>query len=333
MNFNKDLLDCGFRVPTTDMKNKSVRELIKMVNERHALLDSIQQEFNQEFVTAIQESNAKIMAFCTHFKIEMDQKVAIDRINNIVTHMIQEHAMKTKKQDKKVEVKTTLTKPQPKTEKQEPKQASKVQSEGRAKREPVIKKSEPKAAAPAKAEPKKAEKTPGKAPASPAPEPQKQEAAKPAAEFKTPCGGLFDADPSSTCFGMCKDESPDDFELCMGHYKAALESKTNRRRVASRGTAEKRAAGVKKAPKRYDRIGDGVGTSAHMINILLLEGATIEEMMEIVPTERTRIMGHLSGLKTGNGHRAPKTVIKDPTDKRYYLEVEEGEPCTYFTIC
>lgn len=315
---DSDLLSVGFEIASSERKGKVAKNLINLINERHTMLDSLQQEFNQEFVDRIQELNAQILAYCNQYKITYNAKVAFDRINNIVTHMIQEHAMKTKKTETKVGSK--LTKPAPKE------QPKKVQEE-----KPVAKKSEPVKAA--KAESKKAAKAPEKARTTPAPEPKKQEAASAPAEFKTPCGGIFDADPSSTCFGMCRDESKEDFEVCMAHYKSALESKTTRRRVASRATAEKRAAGVKKAPKRYDRIGDGLGTSAHMINILLLEGATIEEIMEIVPTERTRVMGHLSGLKTGNGKRKPKTIIKDPTDKRYYLEVEEGEPCTYFTIC
>lgn len=194
--------------------------------------------------------------------------------------------------------------------------------------EPVAEKQE---AAP-KAQPKKAAKTPEKPLSAPAPEPEAAKAVSAPAEFKTPCGGIFDADPSSSCFGMCHDESPEDFELCMAHYKSALEQKTTKRRVAAKNTAEKKATGEKRAPKRYDRIGDGFGTSAHMINILLLEGATLEEIMDVVPAEKTRVMGHLSGLKSGNSRRGPKVVLKDPTTKRYYLEVEEGEPCTYFTI-
>ena len=312
---SKDLLEVGFTVAAGSEKNKSVKDLIIMVNERHDLLDLLQKEFRQEYVDAIKESNNKIVAFCTHFKIKMDVKIAIDRVNNIVTHMIKEHSMKAKKPANKT------TKP-----------ATKVEA-AKTEQKPVAKKQEPVKATPVKVEPKKAAKTPEKAPAAVTPEPQKAEAAKTPTAFKTPCGGLFDADPSSSCFGMCHDESPEDFEVCMAHYKSALESKTTRRRVSAQSNVEKRAKGEKKAPKRYDRIGDGLGTSAHMINIMLLEGATIEEMMDVIPTERTRIMGHLSGLKTGNGHRAPKTIIKDPTDKRYYLEVEEGEPCTYFTIC
>lgn len=353
MKYDKDLLSCGFKVLVSDMKNKSTKELILLINERHDLLDAIQQQFNQETVVAIQESNAQILALCTHYGLEIDPKVAIDRINNIVTHIIQENAMKTSESEKKAEPKTSRTKPKTKANivqesvepKPEVKTVAKPEKPEKAEKteKPVSKKASK--AETAKAESKAEAKTPEKAPSSPAPEPKKAEAAttapepkkaedaKPAPEFKTPCGGIFDPDPSSSCFGMCKDESPEDFELCMNHYKSALEAKTNRRRAASRATSEKSISGVKKSPKRFDRIGDGLGTSAHMINIMLLEGATIEEMMDVIPTERTRIMGHLSGLKTGNGHRKPKTIIKDPTTKRYYLEVEEGEPCTYFTIC
>ena len=46
------------------------------------LLDLLQKEFRQEYVDAIKESNNKIVAFCTHFKIKMDAKIAIDRVNN-----------------------------------------------------------------------------------------------------------------------------------------------------------------------------------------------------------------------------------------------------------
>lgn len=341
MKYDKDLLSCGFKVLVSDMKNKSTKELILLINERHDLLDAIQQQFNQETVVAIQESNAQILALCTHYGLEIDPKVAIDRINNIVTHIIQENAMKTSESEKKAEPKTSRTKPKTKANivqesvepKPEVKTVAKPEKPEKAEKteKPVSKKASK--AETAKAESKAEAKTPENAPSAVAPEPIEATPAKTADVFKTPCGGIFDPDPSSSCFGMCKDESPEDFELCMNHYKSALEAKTNRRRAASRATSEKRVSGVKKAPKRFDRIGDGLGTSAHMINIMLLEGATIEEMMDVIPTERTRIMGHLSGLKTGNGHRAPKTIIKDPTTKRYYLEVEEGEPCTYFTIC
>jgi hypothetical protein len=301
----------GFNLYDGENKSPVARNLEKLLTDREGALESFMQEPNEELSERLHSIINSIVALCNQYKIKFDNKVVVERYLNIVTHTLKENAMKTKKNTAKKETvkQEVVTK---KTNKPEP-----------------VKKQEAKAAT----KPKKAEKTPGKAPASPAPEPQKQEAAKQPVEFKTPCGGLFDTDPNSSCFGMCKDESPEDFELCMNHFKSTMEQKTSRRRTAARANNQSKVAGTKKAPKRYDRIGDGLGTSAHMINILLLEGATIEEMMEIVPTERTRIMGHLSGLKTGNGHRAPKTVIKDPTDKRYYLEVEEGEPCTYFTIC
>jgi len=313
--FDKDLKEVGFSVETKNLKNKTTNVLIDLINNRHDLLEKIQKEFSQELVEGIKNSNDTIMAFALHNEIAFDQKVAFDRINNIVTHIIKEHAMS--KNTKKQEVKAT-------------KPAKKEQAEVRAVREekPVAKKQE---AAP-KAQPKKAAKAPEKPLSVPAPEPEAEKAASAPAEFKTPCGGIFDADPSSSCFGMCHDESPEDFELCMAHYKSALEQKTTKRRVAAKKTAEKKTTGEKKAPKLYDRIGDGFGTSAHMINILLLEGATLEEIMDVVPTEKTRVMGHLSGLKSGNSRRGPKVVIKDPTTKRYYLDFEEGEPVTYFTI-
>lgn len=299
----------GFNLYEGENKSPVARNLEKLLMDREGALESFLQEPNEELSERLHSIINSIVALCNQYKVQFDHKVVVERYLNIVTHTLKENAMKTKKNAPKNE-----------TVKQE---ATKKVNK------PVAKKQEAKAAV----KPKPAPKAPEKAPAAPAPEPQKQEAAKPAVEFKTPCGGLFDSDPSSSCFGMCKDESPEDFELCMNHFKSMMEQKTSRRRTAARANNQAKTTGAKKAPKRYDRIGDGLGTSAHMINILLLEGATIEEMMEIVPTERTRIMGHLSGLKTGNGHRKPKTVIKDPTDKRYYLEVEEGEPCTYFTIC
>lgn len=312
---DKDLQEVGFTVQVKDLKKKYVQELVEMINDRHQLLEDVQKEFNQELIEGIKTANETIVAFALAHRIPFDNKIVVDRINNIVTHIIKEHAMSTKK-TKKQEAKTT-------------KPAKKEQDESRAvqKEKPVAKKQEAKP----KAQPKTPE-APEKPLSDPTPEPESVKAASAAAEFKTPCGGIFDADPSSSCFGMCHDESPEDFELCMAHYKSALEQKTTKRRVSARKTAEKKATGEKRPPKRYDRIGDGLGTSAHMINILLLEGATLEEIMDVVPTERTRVMGHLSGLKSGNGKRAPKVVLKDPTTKRYYLEVEEGEPCTYFTI-
>lgn len=294
---DKDLQEVGFTVQVKDLKKKYVQELVEMVNDRHQLLEDVQKEFNQELIEGIKTANETIVAFALAHKIPFDNKIVVDRINNIVTHIIKEHAMSTKK-TKKQEAKAT--KPAKKQE--------------------------------AKAQPKKAPEAPEKPLSDPTPEPESAKAANVAAEFKTPCGGIFDADPSSSCFGMCHDESPEDFELCMAHYKSALEQKTTKRRVAAKKTAEKKTTGEKKAPKLYDRIGDGLGTSAHMINILLLEGATLEEIMDVVPTEKTRVMGHLSGLKSGNSRRGPKVVIKDPTTKRYYLDFEEGEPVTYFTI-
>lgn len=245
------------------------------------------------------------------------RKVSKDTTNINTETTEKENVMATKKNIKKSEVSKS------KTVKQEPVEAKKE----------VKQEAAPKASKAAKPAPE----APEKALATPATEPEAPKAIQAAAPFATPCGGLFDADPSSSCFGMCKDESPEDFDLCMAHFKSAIEQKTTKRRAAATKTAKEkvkreRGESVPRAAKRYDRIGDGFGTSAHMINVLLLEGATLEEIMDVVPTERTRVMGHLSGLKSGNGKRAPKVVLKDPTTKRYYLEVEEGEPCTYFTI-
>jgi hypothetical protein len=321
---DKDLAEVGFSIATTAKKNKIVGDLIDMINARHDLLDQLQKECSEELINKVQEATNTLVAYATAHKLPFDSKIVVDRINNIVTHTAQEHAMKTKKTVKKST--KTVDKREAERRTEERREEERREEERRQEAKPAKKAAKKTPAAPEKA-------------SNPAPaEPEPQKAASAPAQFKTPCGGLFDADPSSACFGMCNDESPEDFAVCMAHYKNALEQKTTKRRVAAQKTAEARVKrekdpnAPKKAPKRYDRIGDGYGTSAHMINILLLEGATLEEIMDIVPTEKTRVMGHLSGLKSGNGKRAPKVVLKDPTTKRYYLEFEEGEPCTYFTI-
>ena len=320
--WDKDFLNCGFAIATEEVNDETSNQLKDMINAREALVDQFLNTSNQELVAGINSANTTILAFCKAYKIRVKKELAVDRINNLVTQKMQEIAMSTKKAPKK-------------TAKQE--EPKKAKPEASVKSKKTAKPEEPKKAKPEETKPETKPETPDKALSTDKTEASPEKSATiPPEPFCTPCGGLFDADPSSSCFGMCKDESPEDFEVCMNHFKSALEAKTTKRRAAATKTAKERVKreGSPKshATKRYDRIGDGFGTSAHMINILLLEGATLEEIMDIVPTEKTRVTGHLSGLKSGNGKRKPKTIIKDPVTKRYYLEVEEGEPCTYFTI-
>lgn len=310
--WDKDFLNCGFAIATEEVNDETSNQLKDMINAREAMVDQFLNTSNQELVAGINSANTTILAFCKAYKIRVKKELAVDRINNLITQKLQEHAMSTAKAAKKTKKQEESGTKKPKATKKAPETLPDVAPE-------TLPESPEKALEADKTEP---------------------ETEKPInshnTPFKTPCGGLFDADPSSSCFGMCKDESPEDFEVCMNHFKSALEAKTTKRRAAATKTAKEKVKreGSPKAhvTKRYDRIGDGFGTSAHMINILLLEGATLEEIMDIVPTEKTRVTGHLSGLKSGNGKRKPKTIIKDPVTKRYYLEMEEGEPCTYFDI-
>ena len=163
-----------------------------------------------------------------------------------------------------------------------------------------------------------------------------EETTKKTTVFLSACGGNFTSDPNGTCLSMCALDTPDDYKACSDNFKLMLQERKSNRVTSTQRSSARRAAseasGQKKSPKRFDAIGDGVGTSAHMINVLLLEGATLEEIMDTVPCERTRVMGHMAGLKGGNTRRKPKIIVRDIATGRYFLEMEDGDPTCYFTL-
>ncbi len=140
----------------------------------------------------------------------------------------------------------------------------------------VAKKEKPKKTTPVKKkEPVKKEVV--KKETKPAPEPK---------EFVAMCGAKFNADPSSTCFLMCKEENKDDFQNCLSNYETIQKTKPAGKKKLNR------------RKKKIDYFGDGVGTSASMINALLICGASMAEIQEELEVKKSRVNGHFGGLRT-----------------------------------
>jgi len=143
--------------------------------------------------------------------------------------------------------------------------------------------------------------------------PSVQEAPK---EFVSMCGAKFNSSPDSTCFLMCQMENKIDFQACLGHYEETAAAKQKHKL---------------KRRKKIDYFGDGVGTSASMINSLLICGATMEEIQNELEIKKSRITGHFGGLKTGSLKTRPKAfqIFKCKETKRYYFD----EDLPYYGDC
>jgi|GEM_PF-3102316 hypothetical protein len=295
-------------------------ELKSLVNGRVKKIDSFMQKPTQGKAEKIATDTATILAFCKAHKLQTNNTVLVDGINSLIHNTLtnKENVMKAVTPRKKaIKTKPPVTSSTEETKKSPVEKATKkveVQKNTKA---------ETKKAKTAKQAPAKVAETPKTAPVRAS---ESEQITKPAAEFTSPCSGEFDPDPTSSCFCMCKEETPDDFNSCVKHYQEMIDSKSERRRAS---TTKNRLGGTKK--KSYDFIGDGVGTSAHMINVLLIEGATLAEIAEIVPTKKTRITGHFSGLRTGNTRRAPKTLVKDAED-RWKFEQDGTVPANYLGL-
>lgn len=126
-------------------------------------------------------------------------------------------------------------------------------------------------------------------------------------EFTSMCGAKFNASPDSTCFLMCQVENKDDFQACLSNYEKTVQVKQKPKL---------------KRRKKIDYFGDGIGTSASMINALLVCGATMEEIQEELEIKKTRITGHFNGLKTMGIKTRPKRfeIFKCKETKRYFFD-------------
>lgn len=157
------------------------------------------------------------------------------------------------------------------------------------KKEIKEKKTTPKKETPKKETPKKTTEAKSKAP-----------------EFTSMCGAKFNSSPDSTCFLMCKIENKSDFEACLSNYEEILATKPEKK--------------LKRRKKNKDFFGDGVGTSASMINELLVCGASIEEMQKELDIKESRIRGHFNGLRTRVG---AFEITKDKETKRWFFDMPE----------
>jgi hypothetical protein len=144
---------------------------------------------------------------------------------------------------------------------------------------------------------------------------QKKKELKPAPEpqgFVSMCGAKFNASPDGTCFLVCKKENKDDFTACLGNYEMLQAQKPAAKKLIRR-------------QKRLDFFGDGVGTSASMINELLVCGATMEEIQNELELKKARITGHFGGLRTKSLKTRPKAyeIFRCKETKRYYIDEPE----------
>ena len=254
----------------------------------------------------IVEDTATILAFCKAHKLKTDENVLVEGINILITHALK------KVTQKKTEPKTETEKTKPAAKKTAPKKAKVATKKAKV----ATKKTEP------KAKPTPVVETPKTKPVRAS---KPEQAAKPIVEFTSPCGGEFDPDPTSSCFMMCKEDTLEDFQACLKNYQEILEASAQHKRDVA---AKNRSAGTK---KKYDFIGDGVGTTAHMINVMLIEGATLAEIADIIPVKKTRVTGHFSGLRKGNTRRTPKVLVKDK-ELRWKFEKDSTIPDTYLSL-
>ena len=132
------------------------------------------------------------------------------------------------------------------------------------------------------------------------------EAKSKAPEFTSMCGAKFNSSPDSTCFLMCKVENKSDFEACLSNYEEMLSAKPEKK--------------LKRRKKNKDFFGDGIGTSASMINELLICGASIEEIKQELDVKESRIRGHFNGLRT-RGQAFELT--KDKETNRWFFDMPE----------
>lgn len=137
--------------------------------------------------------------------------------------------------------------------------------------------------------------------------PEQKETKKEESVFVSMCGAKFNASPDSTCFLMCRNENKDSFHACLTHSEKVLETKVKR---------------LKRRKKNIDYFGDGIGTSASMINELLVCGASIDEMKEELELKESRIRGHFNGLRTQGIKTRPKpfSLFKDKETKRWFFD-------------
>jgi hypothetical protein len=126
-------------------------------------------------------------------------------------------------------------------------------------------------------------------------------------EFVSMCGAKFNASPDSTCFLMCQVENKDDFQACLSNYETNVQIKQKPKL---------------KRRKKIDYFGDSLGTSASMINALLVCGATMEEIQEELEIKKSRITGHFGGLRTRSIKTRPKQfeIFKCKETKRYFFD-------------
>ena len=134
----------------------------------------------------------------------------------------------------------------------------------------------------------------------------KSEPAQEEKKFVAFCGGKFNPSPESTCFLMCKKENSNDFEMCLANFEE-MKTKPVTKRLRRRN---------------IDYFGDGIGTSASMINEMLVCGATMEEIQEEVQCKASRIRGHFGGLRSqGIKTRVKKfEIFKNKENDRYYFD-------------
>lgn len=151
------------------------------------------------------------------------------------------------------------------------------------------KKLEPKKAASKTKTPPKKKTAPKKnVPAKKETKPKKEEAkVETPKEFTSHCGSTYDPSKKGTCEAECSKEYPENYAECRAHFKTQAKAKSRK----------KAAAKAKKPPKPVDMFKNKIGSGANMINVMLLEGATVAEIAASVETTEQRVRNHMTHLE------------------------------------
>lgn len=158
-------------------------------------------------------------------------------------------------------------------------------------------------------------------------------------EFASMCGDAFDNKKKSSCHQMCKAENPESYQACLENFGAKKKPtkavKAEAAPIAEKPKKEKtveakkeevaKVEKPKKPAKEFDWFGDGTGTSASMINRLLVNGATLKKISAKCDCNRNRIMGHFTGLRSGKRSRRPMAfeLFKSKETNRYHFDHPE----------
>lgn len=130
----------------------------------------------------------------------------------------------------------------------------------------------------------------------------------PVEEFASHCGMNFNPDVKSTCNTVCKRRQAKHFAACEQNFKEMLATKTTQKTRKATSTVER------------DEWGHKLGTRSHIVNTMLCQGASVDEMhSEVIKQtgkgERVSILNHIRWNST-QGRPTTTYTVKDPKTKK-----------------